>query len=396
MYLYQRIQAKTDNGDTVIDFLIEVMQDQLDGFKLYHRLDAARLLTNYGCGCKPADAQIGQATDFIINNPPEPSRPRADSNSSRDSKFDLALARTIQKSTDDGASVCRFLINVMEGHLKSFAPHHRISAARELLSRGFGKHARQELSPRPSSEGTSPRRSGEGRNPEPADNEATHSSLLSTHSSDEGRGEGDSPSTSEDNPQSHQSPNHTNHSSDDEAWEQADKIVAESIENTMRTVAELAEQNPDNPPYTPDFSALIQARKNSKKWFKEWKESLDPEEYEAIITEKAANFDAKMDARIERRKQIAKDRERRAKEEAEREAEEAEARAEAQAKAEAEEAEDPGPPPRSRHKRKLMFVLGDSIYVDCGHPDCDLHQDDRSRWRGSVQYGAGPTLGSFF
>ena len=366
MYLYQRIQAKTDNGDTVIDFLIEVMQDQLDGFKPCHRLDAARLLTNYGCGCKPADAQLDQATDFINNNPPEPSRPRADSNSSRDSRFDLALARTIQKSTDDGASVCRFLINVMEGHLKSFAPHHRISAARELLSRGFGKHARQELSPHRSGEGTSPRRSGEGRNPEPADNEDPHSSLLSTHSSD------------------------------DEAWEQADKIVAQSIENTMRTVAELAEQNPDNPPYTPDFSALIQARENSKKWFKEWKESLDPEEYEAIITEKAANFDAKMDARLERRKQIAKDRERRAKEEAEREAAEAEARAEAQAKAEAEEAEDPGPPPRSRHKRKLMFVLGDSIYVDCGHPDCDLHQDDRSRWRGSVQYGAGPTLGSFF
>ena len=92
--------------------------------------------------------------------------------------------------------------------------------------------------------------------------------------------------------------------------------------------------------------------------------------------------------RIERRKQIAADRERREKEEAEREAQQAEAD---EAEAESEEPPEPGPPTRSQHRRKLMFVLGESIYVDCDHPDCDLHEQDRSRFRGSVQYGAGPT-----
>ena len=56
-----RIQAKTDNGDTAIDFLIEVMQGERDGFKTCHRLAAARLLTKYGCSCKSAVAERDEA-----------------------------------------------------------------------------------------------------------------------------------------------------------------------------------------------------------------------------------------------------------------------------------------------------------------------------------------------
>ena len=66
-----------------------------------------------------------------------------------------------------------------------------------------------------------------------------------------------------------------------------------------------------------------------------------------------------------------------------------------EAEAESEDPPEPRPPTRSQHRRKLMFVLGESIYVDCDHPDCDLHEQDRSRFRGSVQYGAGPTSGHF-
>ena len=379
MLLSQRIQAKTDNGDTVIDFLIEVMHDQRDGFKICHRLGAARLLTMYGCSCKSADAQADQAIDFIIDNPPEPSTPRADSDSSRETKFDIALAKKIRESTDDGASVCRFLINVMEGHLKSFGPHHRISAARELLSRGFGKHARQEAAAIPPQSHQSP-------NPP-------------NHSSDSPPNDDSNRNTESHNPQSHQSNNHTNHSSDNpqspnpknhssDDWHQVNTIVTDAIEHSKRTAAQQAEQDPDNPPYTPDYSAFDQAMKNSRKWFQEWKDSLDPDEYEAITAEKAANFTARLDARIQRRKQIAEDRERRAKEDAEREVAEAQARAEAQAKAEAEEAEDPGPPPRyDDHERWSPTPNIPTSYRlrNCGHPRCKLHdgpiyypEDDRS------------------
>ena len=155
MNLSHRIQAKTDNGDLVIDFLIEVMTDERPDFKICHRLDAAKLLTKYG---------RDEAIDFILDNPREPSRSRKSSGPSEESEFDIALAKKIRESTDDGVSVVRFLINVMEGDLKAFGPQHRMAAARELLSRGFGKSAREESARRSSSH----RRSGEGRNPEEA------------------------------------------------------------------------------------------------------------------------------------------------------------------------------------------------------------------------------------
>ena len=171
MNLANRIQAKTDNGDTVIDFLVEVMQDARDGFKICHRLDSARLLTKYGCSCK--SAVVGKyaarapddAIDFILDNPPGPSRRRSNSGSSRETKFDKALAKAIRESTDDGDSVCRFLINVMEGELKAFGPQQSMAAARELLSRGFGKDAYQ---PDPGAQASRPQKA----------QTASHSSLL--------------------------------------------------------------------------------------------------------------------------------------------------------------------------------------------------------------------------
>ena len=362
MDLSQRIQAKTDNGDTIIDFLIEVMTDQLDHFKMNHRLQAARLLTKYGCSCKSALSQRDEGIAFILNNLPEPSLHTTDSTSSEDSSFDTKLAKVIRESTDDGATVCRFLINVMEGELKAFKPHHRISAARELLSRGFGKHATS-------------RRSGEGRNPETAEKVDSHPSIPSPQPTE-----------------SDKSPNPTNQSSDspEEQKRLAEiaKIVDDAIKESDRIIAEHPEQAPQ---YVSDLSVFDLAWENSQKRFEEWKNSIDPEEYRAIIRDGAARFDAKLERRIERRKQIAAEREQREKEEAERLAHQKEA----EAQAAAEEPDEPGPPTRSQHKPKLMFTLGRSMYVDCGHPDCDLHDEDRGRWQGSVQYGAGPTTGHF-
>ena len=178
MNLADRIQAKTDNGDTVIDFLVEVMQGERDGFKICHRLDSARLLTKYGCSCKYAARAPDDAIDFILDNPPGPSRPRSNSGSPRETRFDKALAKAIRESTDDGDSVCRFLINVMEGKLKTFGPQQSMAAARELLSRGFGKDAYQ---PDPGAQASRPQKTQTASHS--SAQTAPHSSLLSTHSS---------------------------------------------------------------------------------------------------------------------------------------------------------------------------------------------------------------------
>ena len=372
MNLANIIQDRTNDGITIVDFLFAVMRNELDGFKPCHRLDAAKLLVKY---------ELDEGNAFILNNPPEPSRRRSDSGSSQDTHFDRSLAKVIRESTDDGRSVCRFLINVMDGDLSAFRPHHRISAARELLSRGFGKHAREEA------------RSAYAHPSSPAPHPSFPRKRESTPSADLPSYDSHSPApvpseesqvaiaTAETDPE------------EEKRLAEINEIINDAIERSDRIMAEQAEQDPDIPPYVPDLSAFNEAWENSQKWFEEWKNSIDPEEYRAIIKEKAANFDAKIETRIERRKQIAADRERREREEAERLAQQSAVAAEAEA--ESEEPPGPRPPTRSQHRRKLMFVLGESIYADCDHPDCDLHEQDRSRFRGSVQYGAGPTTGHF-
>ena len=380
MNLANIIQDRTNDGISIVDFLFAVMRAELDGFKPCHRLDAAKLLVKY---------ELDEGNAFILNNPPEPSRRRSDSGSSSETEFDNALAKVIRESTDDGRSVCRFLINVMDGDLSAFRPHHRISAARELLSRGFGKHAREEAAaahaavppsgpttpaPDPAPHPSFPRkRESTPSSDLPSDN--SHSSLLSTHSSEESQV---AIATADPDPE------------EEKRWAEINEIIDAAIERSDRIVAEQAEKDPDNIPYVRDLSAFNEAWENSQKWMEEWKNSIDPEEYQAIIKEKAANFDAKIETRIERRKQIAADRERRAKEEAERQAQQAKARAEAQAKAESEPEKppDPGPPPtREEHKRwsPTPNIPTSFRLVKCGHPRCKLHdgpvyypEDDRN------------------
>ena len=177
MTLSQIIKLRTDSGGDIVDFLVDVMQDQYEDFRICHRLQAARLLTTYG---------NEDASNFIAETTPDSSPRRDRPNSKRQTRFDTELARLIREDTDDGRSIARFLVNVMEGELRSFRPHHRMAAARELLNRGFGKsahnnppnrrsgegrdpeiHAENGLQPRSAEALTPPNsRSGEGRNPE--------------------------------------------------------------------------------------------------------------------------------------------------------------------------------------------------------------------------------------
>ena len=396
MNLANRIQAKTDNGDTVIDFLVEVMQDERDGFKICHRLDSARLLTKYGCSCKSAVTERGEAIDFILDNPPEPSRRRSNSGSSRETKFDKALAKAIRESTDDGDSVCRFLIDVMEGELKEFGPQQSMAAARELLSRGFGKDAYQ---PDPGAQASRPQKAQDADADTGARASRPQKALIAPHSSEQATA---ATATVEAETDIQQQPEpETKQDGQDWAafWDELEQVY----ENERLA---LLEKDPDNPPYVSDLSAYRKAFENTQKWYEEWKNSIDPEEYQAVVKETSARFMAKLDARIERRKQIAEDRERRAKEEADRLSAVAEEAKQAKAKAESEPEKppDPGPPPtRDEHKTwsPTPSIPTSFRLVKCGHPKCKLHdgpiyypEDDRN----SQYYSNGrapPTFGSY-
>ena len=154
MTLSQIIKLRTDSGGDIVDFLVDVMQDQYEDFRICHRLQAARLLTTYG---------NEDAPNFIAETTPDSSPRRDRPNSKRQTKFDTELARLIREDTGDGRSIARFLVNVMVGEIRSFRPHHRMAAARELLNRGFGKSAHTEAR---TPQTITNRRSGEGRNPE--------------------------------------------------------------------------------------------------------------------------------------------------------------------------------------------------------------------------------------
>ena len=138
MTIAQLIKIRTDDGLEILDFLLDVMQDRYDDFRICHRLQAARLLTTYG---------NEDAPNFIDDNPRETRSDRSSPRPSRPTKFDTELARLIRENTDDGRSIVRFLVSVMVGDFRSFRPHHRMAAARELLDRGFGKSARKKTPP---------------------------------------------------------------------------------------------------------------------------------------------------------------------------------------------------------------------------------------------------------
>ena len=149
------IKDNTDEGRNIVRFLIDVMNADIDDCSLSHRLTAARLLVIY---------QHADASDFIADNTPDKSA------TERGEKIwvtiDPGLTTLIKARTDDGRVICMFLIDVMEGRIEKAHVGHRVSVARELLQRAFGKSPGRSL-PRPQ-RSTAPRRSTQRARRKPA------------------------------------------------------------------------------------------------------------------------------------------------------------------------------------------------------------------------------------
>ena len=121
------IRQETNDGRLVVRFLIDIMQGKIDDSKPCHRLDAARQLLNLGF-----DGARG-----VIQPASQSAGLRAPSSTPGNSRFDQGIADIIKLETSDGRDAVRFLVDVMQGNLGDFKPHHRIAAAKELLRRGF-------------------------------------------------------------------------------------------------------------------------------------------------------------------------------------------------------------------------------------------------------------------
>ena len=126
------VREETEDGRLIVHFLIEVMQGLLEHSKPCHQLDAARQLLNLG---------FQQAQTFIDTNT-HASSPQKKLRALRvlgveTTPLHQELAAIIREETDNGRTTVRFLTDVMQGNLPDFKPHHRLSAAKELLRRGF-------------------------------------------------------------------------------------------------------------------------------------------------------------------------------------------------------------------------------------------------------------------
>ena len=123
------VRQETDDGRLIVRFFVSTMQGQLQDAKPSHRIAAARQLVKLG---------FTEAQDFIDESAPAPKRRRRAQHSPPvDRKLASGLAKIVRQETDDGRVAVRFLVDVMQGGLPGFKPHHRLAAARELLRRGF-------------------------------------------------------------------------------------------------------------------------------------------------------------------------------------------------------------------------------------------------------------------
>lgn len=125
------IVEQTDNGRTIVEFLISVMEGRLTDFKQCHRIAAARLLQKFGYGETRLPASAAS---------PAAKRESRDA----DKRIQSELAQIIQEETDNGRTIVSFLVQVMNGELPDFKSCHRMSACKELLRLGTQPAAESE------------------------------------------------------------------------------------------------------------------------------------------------------------------------------------------------------------------------------------------------------------
>ena len=130
------VREETEDGRLIVRFLLDVMQGLLEQSKPCHRLDAARQLSNLG---------FHPAQSFIdANTPAAPTRKNLRAHGVlgvETAPLHQELAALIREETDNGLTTVRFLVDAMQGTIPDFKPHHRLSAAKELLRRGFDNPA---------------------------------------------------------------------------------------------------------------------------------------------------------------------------------------------------------------------------------------------------------------
>ena len=132
--LSEHVARLTNNGESIVTFLHDAMNDDSGYFQQCHRLQAAGILAKHS---KDEDALA-----YLRENQPTPrNNPR--NIHKEESLTKIHLAQLVERATGDGLIIIQHLIDVMQGRnpaveegLTPFKPHHRMTAAAELIKLG--------------------------------------------------------------------------------------------------------------------------------------------------------------------------------------------------------------------------------------------------------------------
>ena len=121
------VREKTNDGELIVDFLVDMVLGKIEGATLWHRLEATRQLQRLGLELPNA---VKQAVSTPANGHKAERAPGASGQTDE-------LADIIREKTDSGRDIVQFLIDAMQGRLEGFKARHRLAASDRLITRGF-------------------------------------------------------------------------------------------------------------------------------------------------------------------------------------------------------------------------------------------------------------------
>ena len=138
--LKHHVIQQTDNGRRIIRSIVSIMEGDAPNCTPWHQLEAAKLLQKLGIGNAvnikpppPNNPPLPQGEGWGEGeNPVHPVSP-GHQMSDAQTKFTNKLIRQIRVHTGDGASIVRYLIEIMEGEDPTTKGRDRLEAIRMLL-----------------------------------------------------------------------------------------------------------------------------------------------------------------------------------------------------------------------------------------------------------------------
>ena len=139
------VRRETDGGLKIVRFLRRAMEGELPNFEPHHELEAAKILSNLGSD---------EAAEFVRSYGQRRkgrTSPKGERTSAKKLAADYGqpdpylvlepeisdIASFIRSETSGGRTIVRRLIQIMETQEDPYKPHHNLSAAKELLNRGW-------------------------------------------------------------------------------------------------------------------------------------------------------------------------------------------------------------------------------------------------------------------